>query len=149
MKQCQWNKCKRETEIDFGSSIEQIVSINPKITTEEFAEWKRKILKEVDNKIISLKHQIKVHKTNPVLKHDAIIEYLHELHEKYILVPIDKSANKIVKICEKYYVTVILKEIGILDAGKETYEKINKNQEEIIQDNFSNFPMEVNIKVCQ
>ena len=28
-----------------------------------------------------------------------------------------------------------MKEIGILDAGNETYEKINKNQEEIIQDN--------------
>ena len=28
-----------------------------------------------------------------------------------------------------------MKEIGILDAGKETYEKINKNQEENIQDN--------------
>ena len=28
-----------------------------------------------------------------------------------------------------------MKEIGILDAGNETYEKINKNQEETIQDN--------------
>ena len=28
-----------------------------------------------------------------------------------------------------------MKEIGILDAGNETYEKINKNQEKIIQDN--------------
>ena len=28
-----------------------------------------------------------------------------------------------------------MKEIGILDAGNETYEKINNNQEEIIQDN--------------
>ena len=28
-----------------------------------------------------------------------------------------------------------MKEIGILDAGNETYEKINKSQEEIIQDN--------------
>ena len=63
--------------------------------TEAFAEWKRKILQEVDNKIISLKHQIKVHKTNPVLKQDAVIEYLHELHEKYALVPIDKAANNI------------------------------------------------------
>ena len=28
-----------------------------------------------------------------------------------------------------------MKEIGILDAGNETYEKINKHPEEIIQDN--------------
>ena len=70
-----------------------------------------------------------------MLKQDAVIEYLNELHEKYVLVPIDKAANNIAIFFKKYYVTVILKEIGILDAGNETYEKINKNQEKIIQDN--------------
>ena len=89
----------------------------------------------MEKKILSLKHRIKVHKTNPVLKQDAAIEYLNELHEKYVLVPINKATNNIAIICKKYYVTVILKEIGILDAGNETYEKIDKNQEEIIRDN--------------
>ena len=70
-----------------------------------------------------------------MLKQDAVIEYLHELHKKYALVQIDKAANNIAIICKKYYVTVILKEIGILDAGNKTYAKINKNQEEIIHDN--------------
>ena len=79
-----WNKCKRDIEIGLYSSIEQIVLANPKITTEEFVEWKRKILLEVDSKIISPKHQIKVYKANPVLKQDAVIEYLNELHEKYV-----------------------------------------------------------------
>ena len=77
-----WNKCQREIEIGLDSSIEPIVSTNPKVTIEECVDWKRKILQEVDNKIIFLKHRIKIHKTNPVLKQDAIIEYLHELHEK-------------------------------------------------------------------
>ena len=70
-----------------------------------------------------------------MLKQDVVIEYLYELHEKYVLVPIHKAANNIAIICKKYCVNVILKEIGILDARNETYEKINKNQEEIIQDN--------------
>ena len=59
-------------------------------------------------------------------------EYLHELHEEYVLVPIDKGASNIAIISKKYYVTVILKEIEILDAGNETHEKINKNQEETL-----------------
>ena len=124
-----WNKCKREIEIGLDSCIERIISTNPKMATEEFAEQKRKILQKVDNKIIFLKHRIKVHKTNPVLKQDVVIEYLHELHGKYVLVPVNKAANNTAIICKNYYVTVILKEIGILDAGNETYEKINKNQE--------------------
>ena len=70
-----------------------------------------------------------------MLKPDAVIEYLHKLHEKYVLVSIDIAVINIVIICKMYYVTVILKEIGILDDGNETYKKINKNQEKIIQDN--------------
>ena len=70
-----------------------------------------------------------------MLKQDALIEYLNELHEKYVLVSVDKAVNNIAIICKKYYVTVILKEIGILGAGDETYEKIDKNKEQIIQDN--------------
>ena len=54
---------------------------------------------------------------------------------KIVLVPIDKAANNIAIICKKHYVIAILQEIGILDAGNETYEKVNKNQEEIIEDN--------------
>ena len=53
----------------------------------------------------------------------------------YVFVSIDKEANNISIIYKKYSVTVILKETGILGAGNETYEKINKNQKEIIQDN--------------
>ena len=65
-----WSKCKRETEIGLDSSIERIISTNPKVTPKEFAEWKGKILQEVDNKIISLKDRIKVPKTNSVLKQE-------------------------------------------------------------------------------
>ena len=106
-----WSKCKRAIEIGLDSSIERILSKNPKVATKEFVEWKIKILQEVDSKIISLKPRIKVHKTNPVLKQDAVIEYLNELHEKYVLVPIDEAAQNIAIICRKYYVPVILKEM--------------------------------------
>ena len=76
-----WNKCKRKIEADLDSSIERVVSTNPKVTMKDFVDWKRKILQEFDNKIISPKHQIKVHKTKLVLKQVTLIEYLNELHE--------------------------------------------------------------------
>ena len=68
---------------------------------EEFVDWKRKILQEVDNKMIFPKHRIKAHKANPVLKQNEVIEYLNELHEKQVLVPIDKAANNIAIISKK------------------------------------------------
>ena len=51
-----WNKCKRKIEIGLDSGIEQIVSTNPKVMMEEFVDWKRNILQDVDSKIISIKH---------------------------------------------------------------------------------------------
>ena len=128
-----WNKRKREIEIGLDSAMQRIISTNPKLTTEEFVEWKRKILQEVDNEVISLKYRIKVHETYPELKQDAVIQNLNELHEKYVFVPIDKAANNIVIICKKYYVTVILKEIGILDSGNETYKKKIKIRKKIFK----------------
>ena len=53
-----------------------------------------------------------------MLKQDAVIEYLTKLHEKHVLASIGKAANSVAIICKKYYVTVILKEVGILGAGK-------------------------------
>ena len=61
-------------------------------------------------------------------KHNSVIEY--ELHQNYILFLIGKAPNSIAIICKKYYDTVLLKEIGILDAGNEMHKKIKKNQEE-------------------
>ena len=71
----------------------------------------------------------------------------------YVFVSIDKAAYNIAIICKKYNVTVVLKEIGILDAENETCEKkkiiIRKELFRITQDTIHvpNFPMEVKIKL--
>ena len=101
-----WNKFKREIEIG-------LISISPKVMTENILEWKRKIFQEAENKTILLKHRIKVHKKNLALKQDTVTQYLNKLHEKYVFVS-QKAANNIAIICEKYY--VILKEIRISDV---------------------------------
>ena len=91
----------------------------------EFVEWKIKILQDS----FSVSRKIFFCFLN------AVIEYLNELHETFVLVLINKAANNIVITCKKYCVTVILKEIGILDTGNETYEKINKKHDEVFRGN--------------
>ena len=58
------NNWKREMEIGLTQAQISMISTHSKVTTEEFAEYERKVLQEVDNKIISLKDRMKVHKTN-------------------------------------------------------------------------------------
>ena len=35
------------------------------------------------------------------------------MHEKYVLVPADKAANNVIVVCKKYYIEVLVKELGI------------------------------------
>ena len=51
------------------------------------------------------------------------------------MTPIDKASNNVAIICKRYYVEVLLKEIGILGDGSETYEKSDRSKEEIVDDN--------------
>ena len=51
------------------------------------------------------------------------------------MTPIDKASSNVSVICKRYYVEVILKEIGILGDGSETYEKADRSKEEIIDEN--------------
>ena len=44
-------------------------------------------------------------------------------------------SNNVSVICKRYYVEVVLKEIGILGDGSDTYETANKSKDEIIDDN--------------
>ena len=57
---------------------------------------------KIGNKIISLKHRIKVHKASPALKHDAVIEHLHELNKMYCHIAIKSTICPIkvkIKVC--------------------------------------------------
>ena len=130
-----WSRSRREIDIGLDKYIDKATKFDPKLKPEQFVEWKNKILVEVDRKISLLKRRVKPHKTNPVLKQEEVLTYLDVLHSKYVFVPIDKAANNIAIICKKFYVSVILKEIGILDAGNKTYETSNGNIDEIIHVN--------------
>ena len=105
------------------------------MTPEEMTPWKNEILKKVDEKIRKLKIRIKPKKNNQVLKRPEVIEYLKKMHEKYVFVPIDKAGNNIAIICKRYYVEVILKEIGHLENGNSTYKKTPKNVADIVEEN--------------
>ena len=51
------------------------------------------------------------------------------------MTPIDKASSNVSVICKRYYAEVVLKEIGILGSGSETYEKASRSKDEIIDDN--------------
>ena len=115
--------------------ISKVCSDFSEIKPEHLADWKNKVLELVDLDIEKLKRKIKKQRTNPVLKQPEVVNYLNLFHEKYVMTPIDKASSNVSVICKRYYVEVILKEIGILGDGSETYEKADRSKEEIIDEN--------------
>ena len=58
-----------------------------------------------------------------------------EIHTNFVVVPIDKDANNVAFICKRYYVEVILKEIGISGVENETCIRIDREKDEIVNEN--------------
>ena len=129
-----WKKCRDGIAEGLAECACRMTSSCKNLRIEDILPWQNIVLEKVDAKITSLKRKIKPQKTNPVLKQPDVVKYLEELHQKYVLVPIDKAANNVAIICKKYYVDVILKEIGSTTSN-DTYSPSHKSKNEIIFDN--------------
>ena len=60
-----------------------------------------------------------------MLKDAKVISNLNFLQEQYVMCPIDKAGNNIRFICKKYYVHILLKELGLLNTTSNTNQKVN------------------------
>ena len=90
-------------------------------------------MEKVNKKIEELKNKFKFSKVKQVLRDPEVVSYLNILQEQYVMCPIDKAANNIAFICKKYYVKVLIKEIGLLSATSNTYQQVNDTLHNILQ----------------
>ena len=68
------------------------------------------------------------------MKDENVIQYLKDLHNRYVIVPIDKAANNISIICKRFYVLRLLKEVGAIGNVDPTYEISNINPVDLINE---------------
>ena len=90
-------------------------------------------MEKVNKKFKELKSKFKFSKVKQVLRDPEVISYLKILQEQYVMCPIDKAANNIAFICKKYYVQVLLKELGLLNTTSNTYQQVNDTLHNILQ----------------
>ena len=65
-----------------------------------------------------------------------MLEDLASLQDKYIIVPIAKAAKNFAFICKKYYITILLKELGYPDGNSNTYKLNLSDLQQIKADNW-------------
>ena len=47
--------------------------------------------------------------------------------------PVDKAANIIAFICKKYFLQILLKELGLLNTASNTYQQVNDTLHDVFQ----------------
>ena len=129
-----WNRCRESIKNGIESYIESLVA-KFDLTKDAIQNWKEAVLLEVENRIAFLKRKVRFQKVNPILRRSEVTEYLQNLQSKFVLVPIDKASNNVSIICKKFYIEVILKEIGVIGEGSTTYHVSESSKDEIVQKN--------------
>ena len=76
--------------------------------------------KRLTKKIKSLK--LGINHLNPVMKQTDVINFLET---QFSVLPIDKAPNNVAVICKRYYMEVILNEIGVIRHVNSAYCKAN------------------------
>ena len=92
-----------------------------------FNEWESIVNKCIE-RIRYLREKHVNRRKEHVLKSRKHLNYLRELHSKYVLVPADKAANNVIVVCKKYYLDVVLKEVNTTN----TYEHVDKECTDVI-----------------
>ena len=61
---------------------------------------------------------------------------LSDLHNKYVFIPADKTPNNIIIVCKRYYIEILIKELGLdncsTPTGNSTYTSCQMLSEDIV-----------------
>ena len=102
------------------------------------SSWISVVSDKIKEKILYLKEHRKEKKNlksdKQVLKNAVCQKALEDLHSQFVVVPIDKASSNIAFVCKRFYVQVLVSELGLEDSTTcSTYEKINEDVNKLIE----------------
>ena len=97
-----------------------------KVVKEEFELWMKAIMDKVRSRVKSLSSsQLE---SNDVFRNKEVQKYIEHLHSRFVIVPVDKASNNFAIICRKFYIEVLMKELGFANGeiiGNPVYKHVN------------------------
>ena len=129
-----YKKCLEEINTAIDGCAQDMIAKN-NLENDSLNCWKKAIVDKVKQKINMLKRKRYPSQRKQLLRDQTVKQYLDELHNKFVIVTIDKAANNFAFICKKYYISRILSEVGVPNGNNPTYNLMNRNHVDIINDN--------------
>ena len=112
--------------------------------------WLNQVKKLLCDKVSDLKSKT-VNKNNSEKLRDPFLKKsLCELHDKYVIAPIDKATGNVAFICKRFYAEVLIKELGLdkLQTDSGTYKSIdNINIDRLIDNHTKKLGSDFGLKV--
>ena len=129
-----YKKCKLSIESSLSSSVE-VLANKYNLNVEDLYPWKNKILELVDKRITQLKSKRVPSTAKPALEDDEVLAALSEIHDKFVIVPIDKASNNVAIICKRFYIQKLLSEVGVPGNSSPTYKLSEIDPSTVINNN--------------
>ena len=114
-------KYREPTKIDFVlarltiiSGVEdflEALATKHKVDVSTFDDWKTGLIRCIDSKIERVMCSFVKKDVYPVLEDKSVRNFLKDLHDKFVFVPIDKASNNIAIVCKRFYASVIYNEL--------------------------------------
>lgn len=127
-----YKACRKTITETIDKNIETLAE-KYNVNKTDFKAWRDKILSKVDTRINQVKRRRYPQPCKPALKDEEVLRELQLLHDKFVLVPIDKASNNIAIICKQFYVKKVLSEVGGSGDPSDTYELIGTENENVIE----------------
>ena len=133
------DKTKAHNSIQVG--IETYGSSNSKktnIPSNQFSEWCSKVLTLVKEKLDTMNF----YKFCSILRNGDVKKSLAELHEDFVIAPIDKASNNVSIVCKQFYIDTLKGEI----ENSDTFEPSLKTQQSIFNEHKSYYDKVKNLE---
>ena len=131
-----WDKVLESLEKDFELNTRKLAR-KYKVTSEDLRPWYNKVIEKVKDRISHFQNKgYRSGKNVPLSSFSLLKAAAASLHENFIVSTVDKASNNFAFVCKKFYLTVLLNELGFDDnlqpIGNVTYSPIKVDREEII-----------------
>ena len=90
----------------------------------------------VKRRIRRLKHSVNTRSES--IFRDPDVRELSRLHENFVIVPADKASNNYTFVCKRYYVDILIEELGLHSlSGNPTYNLTEFSASEVLDNHKS------------
>ena len=101
--------------------------------TNSLSEWVKSFRSVLKRRVSKLQYKMSS-KATPVLNNKTVASSLSSLHDKYVVVPVDKASNNNAFVCKTYYINCL----GLNNnKGNPTYTLTTLSKEEVINNHKS------------